>query len=170
VSDVNEFTTDPAQLPEQPGKLREQLERAIELLKEKDQAIAEMQTKAAEGAARAVWDELKVPQPIRDMYKGDTTPDGIRSWWDSSKSLFNLEVAEETPAETPDQKAQRESLAAVQGASALGSDKGAGTGYDQAALKGQELRNKSDRVSQAELDDYFRTAGIPKGLERIVRT
>lgn len=169
MSDVNEFIDTDISAVQEPGKLRAHLEQMIALVKEKDQRISEMETQAADNAARSVWDELSVPQPIRDMYRGDTTPDGIRSWWDQSKNLFNLPAAEEAPAETPEEKTRREQLASVQDASALGSDHNAGTGMDTFQRKAQELRGSQTRTSQADLDELFRAANIPKGLERIVR-
>lgn len=169
MSDANEFIdTDTATIQE-PGKLRERLETMIALVKEKDTRIAEMETQAAENSARVVWDDLGVPQPIRDMYRGDTAPDAIRSWWDQSKTLFNLPAAEAAPAETPEERARRDQLASVQDASALGTDTNAGTGTDTFYNAAQELKRKSDRFTQADLDQLYSSANIPKGFERVVR-
>lgn len=154
---------------QEPGKLRERLETMIALVKEKDQKITDLETQAAVSAARTVWDELGVPQPIRDMYRGETGPDAIRSWWDQSKVLFNLPAADAAPAETPEDKARREQLSSVQDASALGTDHNAGTGMDGFYKQAQDLTRKSDRFTQADLDELYRSANIPKGFERVVR-
>jgi hypothetical protein len=169
VSDLNEFIDGDANQIQEPGKLRERLETMIALVKEKDQKITDLETQAALNAARAVWDDLGVPQPIRDMYRGDTAPDAIRSWWDQSRNLFNVQVAEATPAETPEEKARREQLASVQDAAALGSDHNAGTGLDGFHRKAMDLSRKSDRFTQADLDELYRSANIPKGFERVTR-
>jgi hypothetical protein len=140
VSDTNEFVTDDTD-SQDPGKLRQLLKQAHATLKQKDQELESLRSQEAERSAQAAWDELKVPDAIRDFYKGEQTPEAMKAWWEDSKSFFNIEQAEQdkTVQQTPEQQAQRAAAEQYQQAAGLGTDSLA-TGVEAAFAKAQATK------------------------------
>lgn len=146
---------------EDGGTLRKKLEDALSILREQNAELTKLRTERAETVLSQTWDELDVPQAIRKLYQGEKTADAIKAWWEDSRSLFNLQSADETPSETETEKARREQYQQVQGASAIGADTNV-SGLDAALAKGVELKDRAGATTQADRDAFYRLAGIPK--------
>ncbi len=120
---LNEFET--VDDNTQPGKLRQLLEQALAANKQLTQKVTDLETADKQRTVESTWNDLKVPDAIRKLYNGDTSPDAIKAWWDDSKGLFNIQVAEEQPAQpqlTPEQQAQQAAAQQFQEASAIGNN------------------------------------------------
>lgn len=157
MSDINEFETvdDNAQ----PGVLRQKLTEAYALVKQKDKELAELNAFKAGISVKATWDELKVPAAIRKMYEkgnGEKTPDAIKAWWEESKPLFNIEVAEAEQVEqqpTPEEVEQQQAAQQFQEAQNLGTN-AIHSGFDavkQAADNAAEAY-RNGQMSRADFD------------------
>lgn len=150
----NEFET--VDDEQEPGKLRQLLKQAHAQLKQKDKELTELRTVESQRAAKATWDELKVPAKIRALYNGEKDPAAMKQWWDEYREVFNVEVAEEQPVEpqpTPEEQAQQQAAQQFQDASTLGTN-AIHSGFD--AIK-QEAANvaasfKAGRMSRADYD------------------
>jgi len=148
----------------QPGVLRQKLEQALAALKQKDKELADLRTAEAQRSVKSTWDELKVPDAIRKLYNGDTSPDAIKSWWEDSKGLFNVQAGEEQPTgQEPSQEelAQRNAAQLLQEASGLGTS-GLQGGNAAAFAKAQEIKSKGTGATQADLDALTDLMGIAK--------
>lgn len=127
----------------QPGVLRQKLEQALAVLKQKDQEIAALKTAETQRTVESTWNELKVPDAIRKLYNGDTSADAIKAWWEDSKGLFNIQAADEAPA--VQQPPSSERLAAIQAAqqfqqaSTLGTD-ALNSGFDAATAASEKAK------------------------------
>lgn len=164
MSDFDEFTVDDTPNGQETGStLRAKLEAAVKLLKEKDRLVADLTAKDTARTVSATWEELGVPQAIRDIYRGDTAPADIKAWWEQYKSLFNLPGAEGAPSKTDAEKEQEAALAAVQQAAALGGAGNVPTGNDAALTKAAELKQSGKPTTAADLEEFFKLAGLPKG-------
>src|SRR4051794_32732376 len=104
--DPNEFTSD-QDGSSTGGTLRQKLEQALAQLSTLKAENETLKSKETERTTTTVWDELKVPAPIRGFYTGDKTPEAIKAWWDASRGFFNLEAGESEPQETEVQRSQR---------------------------------------------------------------
>jgi len=155
VSDIpNEFET--VDENAEPGKLRQLLAQAHATLKQKDKELADLNAFKASISVKATWDELKVPDRIRKLYNGDTSADAIKAWWEDSKGLFNVESAEEQPAEqqlTPEQVEQQQAAQQFQDASSLGTN-AIHSGFDAVKQKADNAAEafKAGRMSRADFD------------------
>ena len=140
----------------QPGVLRQKLEQAIAALKQSNARITELETAATQRTVEATWNELKVPDAIRKLYNGDTSPDAIKAWWQESQGLFNVQAAEETPQAqepTPEQAAQQAAAQQFQEASGLGAN-AFNAGFDsvQQQAKNAIEAYKAGQMSRADYD------------------
>lgn len=157
---LNEFSTTDANAQD-PGTLRKLLEQKIAELKAVTAENVTLKSKQLEQQLGATWQELQVPDAIRKLYQGDPTADAIKAWWADSKGLFNIEVAAETPVDSPEQVELAQQMQAAQQAATLGGDATSG-GYAAFGAKAQEIKGKQGPVLQADLDALFNAAGIPK--------
>lgn len=156
VSDVTPGEFETVDDTTQPGVLRQKLEQAIALLRQKDQEITTLKTAETQRTVESTWSELKVPDAIRKLYNGDTSADAIKAWWEDSKGLFNIQVAEEQPAApelTPEQQAQHAAAQQVQDASAMGANAfHAGFETVQQQAKNAAEAYKNGTMSRADYD------------------
>lgn len=121
---ANEFET-VDENEQEPGKLRQLLKQAHAQLKQVTKERDDLNAFKAQISVNSTWDELKVPDRIRKLYNGDTSADAIKAWWEDSKGLFNVEVAEAAAAErqpTPEELEQQQAAQQFQDASSLGTN------------------------------------------------
>lgn len=149
---------------QEPGKLRQLLKQAHATLKQKDKELLELLSEKAATVAKTTWDELKVPAPIRDFYKGEQTPDAMKQWWEASKGFFNIEAGEEAPVtEQPSEQelAQQQAAQQFQDASSLGTN-AIHSGFD--AIKAQVEQAKGLRGADydAAKAKIYEAMGTPK--------
>lgn len=133
--------------------------------------IAQYETEKTQGVIKATWDELNVPQPIRDMYHGEKTPEAIKSWWEASKSFFNLEAAGDggdassrggQPAGGSEPGAATD-LAAVQQAASLGHDRPENLSADAIGAEAAKVKGTSASKNPNALAEFLTKMGVPGG-------
>lgn len=140
----------------QPGVLRQKLEQALAVIKQKDKELADLNAFKASISVKATWDELKVPAPIREFYKGEQTTEAMKEWWEASKGFFNIPVAEDAPADeqpTPEQVAQQQAAQQFQEAQTLGTN-AIQSGFD-AVKKTAENATEAYRNGQMSRADFL---------------
>ncbi len=161
---IDEFVADPAKAESMSGgNLRKILEKALREKAEADARIAALEADAASRQVTDTWEKLGVPEAIRKTYRGTQSAEEITSWWEESKGFYNLDAVNNTATETREQADAQQALSAVQQAGALGSS--ANTGYEAALSKATEIQTKiaSGAASKADLAEFFKLAGIPRG-------
>lgn len=157
MSDNGEFNQDDNDGQQNGGTLRQKLEQALAALKAKDQELEALRSKETERTVKATWDELQVPAPIREFYKGDQTPDAMKQWWEASKGFFNVQAVEEKPAEqqelTPEQLAAQAAAEAFADASSIGRDAPAGAvnAIDAKVQAAKKLKGADFEAAQREI-------------------
>lgn len=156
MSDNNEFNQDDNAGQPSGGGLRAKLEQTLAELAATKKAFEELQSKETERAVKATWDELQVPAPIREFYKGDQTPEAMKQWWENSKGFFNVQAVEEQPEEqqaTPEQLAAQAAAEAFQDASSIGRDAPAGAvnAIDAKVQAAKKLKGADFEAAQKEV-------------------
>jgi hypothetical protein len=164
--DFDDFLSDEQKQNQATGKdLRARLEEAVKQLKaittERDALLTEKTTRELAG----VWDTLKVPEPIRDFYKGDQNKDAIEKWWEASKGFFNVqERSEEKPAgqqAAPQELTpQQQAMASMQQLASLGSDRPVEGSTPAVEQKQTELLRTSPRSNPDGAADYLASLGF----------
>lgn len=164
MSDNNEFNQDDPNGQPSGSGLRAKLEQALAENAQLKRAFEELQSKETERTVKATWDELQVPAPIREFYKGDQTPDAMKQWWESSKGFFNIQAVEEQPAEqqlTPEQEAAQAAAQAFQEASSIGTDANIG-GVDALNAKVQAAKGLKGTDLAAAKAEIYKALGVPE--------
>lgn len=140
-----------------------ELGKAVKTLSTENQTLKSEQ---AVKAVTSVWDELNVPQPVRDFYRGEPKADDIKAWWETSKGFFNIQDADVQPTE-PDGK---QDLEAVQKAASLGQDQGNGhLGVEALKTSATELVKSRPSTNPTALADWLNANGFRTGAVDIAQ-
>lgn len=133
--------------------------------------IAAFEKEKTDGLISKTWEDLKVPEPIRKMYHGEKTPEAIKSWWQESKSFFNLEAAGDA-GDTSSQGGQpagggepgvANELAQVQQAASLGHDRPENLSADAISAEAAKVKGTSASASPNALAEFLTKLGVPGG-------
>lgn len=142
-------------------QLRAKLKSLSKDLKARNDQIAQFEAAQAKQAVTTVWDELGVPQPIRDFYRGEAQADDIKAWWETSKGFFNIQQSDAQSQAEPE---GRQELAAVQKAASLGHDQSNGTlNVDALRSSADELLKSRPSTNKNALADWLNANGFRTG-------
>lgn len=164
--EFDEYLSEGQQNNQPSGKdLRSKLEAAVAQLKAVTTERDSLLTEKTHREVASVWDELKVPPPIRDFYKGDPDKEAIAKWWESSKGFFNVqEQSDEKPADqqqaAPELNPQQQAIQQLQQLSGLGGDRPADGSTPAVEQKQTELLRTSPRSNPDGAADYLASLGF----------
>lgn len=166
--DANEFLSDAGIDPSDDTPvvklLRKKVTELGKALKAKETEIATFHAEQAKAALADTWKDLGVPEALRGFYTGEQNADAIKTWWESSKSFFNLPAGDGQDTAATQETQQHTELQDVAKATALGSDP-AGN-LSEAALKqiAAEASKLSANNNPEKLAEFYAKLGIPKGV------
>ena len=164
MSDNNEFNQDDTNGQPSGSGLRAKLEQALAENAQLKKQFEELQSKETERAVNTTWDELKVPDAIRTLYKGEQSVDAIKQWVEAGRGFFNFEAAQEAPVEqqaTPEQLAAQAAAEAFADASSIGTDTNIG-GVDALQAKVQAAKGLKGAELAAAKAEIYKALQVPE--------
>jgi glutamyl/glutaminyl-tRNA synthetase len=152
------------QLRKQLNDLGKQLKT---LTKENDTLKSEKEDRALE----STWNELNVPEKVRQFYTGEKTAEAVKQWVEDNKEVFNLQPPEDSGSgsETDEQKQQKQELQGATKAATTGTDQGHSLGLDAIKAKAQEVAKSSRNKNATGLDELFEMMNVAKGGTQVPR-